>query len=347
MNFNFNPYFLTAIFEGGAEYFTFDLICNLKYLRFAREGGGYLKDDDSGEYKHSNTYLVAEANDTGFAEATETIKFEGKTLYRFSLIYRRAAWLAISNNGQADPSEYFSTVAFDWSSEVNTTKKYENSSKQEAFEQVSQNVGLAYIDNVAIGAGSSDDITFADGNASGNLILNRAGTSCGAADVVKYGDDYALKVVTMTKCKSNTTAFGMELSYLHQVFNVAGADALTFKVYLEDTEKVDKVKLWFSGFGSIGGTMTRVDGDQLASTYDEEAKMYTFTLTKETYAKHFDENGNYIANSFKGISEISSIRMGMSSTKYKADALGNMGDYASGKGTVLYFDDFVKVMPSA
>ena len=342
MNFNFNPYFLTAIFEGGAEYFTFDMICDLQYLRFAREGGGYLINEDTSEYKSSNTYLVAEADDIGFSEATETIKYDGKTLYRFSLIYPKSAWERISNNGQATPDKYYSTVAFDWSSAVDKVAQT-NKDGKEKFVSTSQNVALAYIDNIKIGAGTSDDLTFADGNISGNFIVNRTGTTCGACDLVAFGDDYALRVVTMAICNRNTTAFGLQMSYLHQVFNVAGADALTFTVYRETATLQEDVKLYLSGFN---GT-TRKDSAEIPSTFDAETHTYTFTISAELYHTYFDENGEYKAGSFSGLNKLDSLRLGMSSTIIKANVLGVEGRYSSGAGTEIYFDNFMKVSTGA
>ncbi len=340
MNFNFNPYFLTAIFEGGAECFTFDLICDLPYLRFVREGGGYLIDADEQKYETGNSYLVADADDVGFAEYTEKLQYNGKTLYRFSLTYYKAQWLKISNNGAASPAEYFSTVVFDWSSEVNKVSAKDEKGK-EKYAQVTQNVALAYIDNIKICSGTSDDITFADGNKSGNLITSWAGTTCGAADVVKFGDDYALKLVTRLVCNRNTTAFGLQTSYLHQVFNVAGATALQFTVYRETATMAEDIKLYLSGFNGS----TRKDSAALPSTFDAETHTYTFTITADLYHTYFDANGEYIADSFSGVNKLDALKLGMSSTTWKAAANGVEGRYSSGSGTEIYFDDFVKVMP--
>jgi hypothetical protein len=122
------------------------------------------------------------------------------------------------------------------------------------------------------------------------------------------------------------------------VFNVQGADALTFTAYRETAVSIEDLKLYLSGFD---GT-TRKDSVALDSTFDEETHTYTFTITAELYHKYFDTNGQYKSGSFSGLSKLTAIKIGMSSTTWKANAAGVESRYSSGSGTEIFFDNFKK-----
>ena len=323
MNVNFNTYFLETIFKNGsADYFTFDMLCDLPYLRFVREGGGYY--NESGTLvKPGNTYIVADANDVGFQEYTEQVG----NLYRFSLVFPKAAWNKMSVNGTKTAEEILATVAFDFSAAVDLVTPNGNK-----FTQTTQNITEFYIDNIRVGKYNSADMTFADGVNTGNFNLCNA--AWGSTSIVAFGNDYALEHTTKTEtANSETTAFRVYTEYLHEVFNVAGASALTFKVYV-DPEKVDAVK--FAFFLSDGTNKVKTD-EFTVSAFDTTTKSYTVTITKELYSKYYDANGNGIEATL-GATKALVPCLWMNLTK---------GGATTGFATVVTFDDFVKVMPQA
>ncbi len=357
MNVNFNTEYLEQVFGGensAADYITFDLLCDTPYLRFAREGGAYYDetyiDPDTGDYSaqwvYGNTYLVADANDVGFAEYTEKIEYNGQTLYRFSLIYRKAAWLRISNNGTISADKVLSTVAFDFSGEIDKSGAYlvnNEPTTQDKFNQVNANITVFYIDNVRTGKFEGKDITFENGQANGAFIVSKAGTTAGAVDVVKYGDDYALQMVTgVESAKSNSAAFGLEAEYLNQVFNVKGAKSLTFKAYYDpetiDAEKAEYAFL-FNGHYVANGSNKYVYGQSAAfmkDAFDTTDNSVTYTITAELYHRYFDENGEFKTDSISTFKDnnatFTGVRLFMKLTK---------GGATVAKGTHVYFDDFL------
>ena len=376
MNVNFDAAFLAAIFGGEnyADYFTFDMYSDVPYLRFVREGGGY-KAEGATEYTYKNTYLIADANDVGFGEYADTHTHNGKTLYRHSIIYRREAWLAISNNGTAKPEDVMSTVAFDWSSTIDFKGDFINTTtgmKEEKFAQGTKNISVFFIDNIRINNANADNLDFEDGSTSGNFIVTKAGSSGGATSVVKMDDgNYALKHVTMTdtRASANATAFGLQMGWLHQVFNVAGADALTFKFYVENADihetmseytgdeepfKVDFMLQTVNSSGRAARTSQSFNVEKQAPVgEDDPYTVYLVTITKEYYHTYFNADGTYIANSISGVAELTTLRLGMTLTRYRRPdstlppELVEWGYYSIGKGTCVYFDDFTKVMPQS
>ena len=323
MNLNFAPTFLNAAFTTmGGDYITFDMLCDLPYLRFAREGGGYY--NESGTLvKPGNTYIVADANDVGFMKYTKMVG----DLYSFSLVYPKAAWNKISVNGTIATDKILSTIAIDFSAAVDLVTPNGNK-----FTQPSQNVTKFYIDNIRVGKYNSADMTFADGVNTGNFNLCNA--AWGSTSIVAFGNDYALEHTTKTEtANSETTAFRVYTEYLHEVFNVAGASALTFKVYV-DPEKVDAVK--FAFFLSDGTNKVKTD-EFTVSAFDTTTKSYTVTITKELYSKYYDANGNGIEATL-GATKALVPCLWMNLTK---------GGATTGFATVVTFDDFVKVMPQA
>lgn len=376
MNVNFDTAFLAAIFggESHADYFTFDMYSDVPYLRFVREGGGY-KADGATDYTHKNTYLIADADDVGFGEYADTHTHNGKTLYRHSIIYRREAWLAISNNGTAKPEDVVSTVAFDWSSSIDFKGAFINTTtgmKEEKFVQGTKNISVFFIDNIRINNANADNLDFEDGNTSGNFIVTKVGSTGGATSVVKMSEDnYALKHVTTTdtRASANATAFGLQMGWLHQVFNVAGADALTFKFYVENADihetmseytgneepfKVDFMLQTVNSSGRAARTSKSFKVEKQAPVgEDDPYTVYLVTITKEYYHTYFNADGTYKANSISGVAELKTLGLGMTLTRYRRPDSTlppeevQWGYYSIGKGTCVYFDDFTKVMPQS
>lgn len=328
MNLNFDVDFLRAVFKvGGADYFTFDMLCDLPYLRFVREGGGYIQ---NGTWQFvGNTYLVSDANDVAFGEG-EKIEYNGQTLYRFSILYIKEAYTKLMSPGY--PNAY-STVCFDFTLSVDLTAP-KDSSAQEKFAQVSKNVSLFYVDNIRVGNYNADTIDFSDGVTSGNLFYTRKGTTGGALSVMPFGDDYALKHVTSSTTVENATALAFREEYLHEVFNVKKASALTFKVYV-DPNRVDEMTFTLRGINTAYEVGAGIDSEAFTLvSHDENTHCYTYSMSKEIYSKYFDKNGDYKSNSFVGYMRIYSIRLGMQLKK---------GGQPATFGTTIYFDDFTAV----
>ena len=107
---------------------------DVPYLRFVREQGRYwdnsyrnpLTGQIEGTWVSPNSaYLLSQANDIGFMKHVEAVEYNGETLYRYSIVYPRAVWLAFTNNGTAvDAGKMVSEVAFDFSADVDKTSPY-------------------------------------------------------------------------------------------------------------------------------------------------------------------------------------------------------------------------------
>lgn len=344
MNVNFDPTFLYNTFEKyGSDYFTFDMYTDLPYLAFIREGGSFFDNnnvDATGSFdpifkSAGITYLLGEANQIGFGEAAEKIEYDGQTLYRFTIVYTKAAWNRLSQNGTELPEELKPTLVFDFSEDIDFSTKYVNSRSQEGFAHISKNMTKFYIDNIQTGKYNANDIDFADGNATGNFHITR-GNTYGGTSVVKYGEDYAFKHVTLENTQASTaSAFGIHLEYLHEVFNKQkdGKDvtALTFKVFVDPT-KVNGASFHFVASGvNASNKYATAKGNAFTTTFDPVQQCYNVVITKEDYSRYFDANGAWKEGTFSGLVSVSSLALGYSVSKDGGSA---------GYATELYFDDF-------
>jgi hypothetical protein len=102
--------------------------------------------------------------------------------------------------------------------------------------------------------------------------------------------NYAMKLT----CNNANNCVGIDMDWLHYVFNVQGADAITYKFYalIELTNpKAQRSAFYNGGRFNDDGTRNKDDSNSVGSVYVADGQYWLQTITKEQYSYYFNADG--------------------------------------------------------
>ena len=256
-----NGAYLKYVFETvGSDFFTFDMYLSAPYLRSVRESNG------------NNFYL------TGYNNNSDPKDFmTGQKIgdyYRYSILYTKEAYDNVLKMKNVD-----SKLMLLWTMSAVTITPDSTDQKKGTFEPTYLPTDYVYLDNFKVGEYSAV-VDFANGSAEGGVFLDgrTSHNSLGNA-VVAFGSDYAYQVCVNN---ANGKVHGIRKEYLTWVFDVYGADKLTFKVYMPDD--ISDAGYESNMFRLVYNT--KFDGNVIANlthVYDATTHCFTVTMTKDQW----------------------------------------------------------------